>query len=115
MPRIVAPRHLSKRSKAIYRSVVADFDLANEPHALEVLRLALEALDRAEQARKQVAAEGMTYTNRFDEPRPHPAVAIERDSRIAVARLFRELSLDAGEASEYLDEPRVPRVGGGRS
>jgi P27 family predicted phage terminase small subunit len=111
MSRIVAPRHLSKRSKTIYRSVVADYDLANEVHALEVLRLALEALDRADEAREQVAAEGMTYTNRFDEPRPHPAVAIERDARIAVARLFRELSLDA---SDYL-EPRVPRVGGGRS
>lgn len=109
---VTAPKHLTTRSKRIYRSVVDDYDLAGEPHAREVLRLALEALDAADTARKIVEAEGMVYLNRFGEPRAHPAVAIERDGRLAVARLFRELSLDAGE---YVGESRVPRVGGGRS
>ena len=76
------------RSKRIYQSVVDDYDLAGEPHAREVLRLALEALDAADTARKIVEAEGMVYENRFGEPRAHPAVAIERDGRLAVARLF---------------------------
>jgi P27 family predicted phage terminase small subunit len=109
---VTAPKHLTARSKRIYRSVVDDYDLATEPHAREVLRLALEALDAADTARKIVEAEGMVYENRFGEPRAHPAVAIERDGRLAVARLFRELSLDAGE---YVGESRMPRVGGGRS
>jgi hypothetical protein len=91
--------------------VVDDFDLGLEPHAREVLRLALAALDRADEARQVVEAEGMTYANRFGEPRAHPAVAVERDCRGQVARLFRELSLDAGE----FGEPRLPRVGGATS
>ena len=109
MARIVAPKHLSARSRQIYRTVVDDYDLTGEPHALEVLRLALEALDRADEARQMVADEGITFRNRFGELRPHPAVAIERDARLAAWRGFRELSLDAGD---YVD-PRPPRVGSG--
>jgi phage terminase small subunit len=109
--RIVAPKHLSSRSKRIYKAVIDDYDLLNEPHALEVLRLALEALDRADEARAMVAQEGIVFRNRFGELRPHPAVAIERDARLAAWRGFRELSLDAGD----YDEARVPRVGGSRS
>ena len=108
--RIHAPRHLTGEIEAHLRRRSARLRLDQEPHALEVLRLALEALDRADEAREMVAAEGITFENRFGEIRQHPAVAIERDSRLAVARLFRELSLFSGD---YVD-PRVPRVGGGR-
>ena len=106
-----APRHLSAKSKRIFRSIVDDFELESESHALETLRLALEAMDRADEAREMIARDGLVVRNRHDELRPHPAVAIERDSRLAAWRGFRELSLDAGEYAE----PRVPRVGGGRS
>ena len=36
----------------------------------------------------------MTYEDRFGAPRARPEVAIERDSRLAIARLVRELGLD---------------------
>jgi phage terminase small subunit len=108
MGRIVAPKHLSSRSKAIYRTVMEDYRLDREPVATRVLCLALEASDRAEEARSVLAAEGVIYRNRFGEPRAHPMVAVERDARIAVARLFRELSLDEGGYAE----PRIPRTNG---
>lgn len=104
-----APRHLSSESKRLYRRLVADYDLAAEPHALRVLALACEALDRAEEARVRVDAEGMTVPDRFGQLKPHPAVAIERDSAIRAARLFRELSLDAEV------DTRLPRPTGARS
>jgi P27 family predicted phage terminase small subunit len=105
------PAHLSRLSKALWRRLVADYGLADEAHALEVLRLACEALDRADEARRILAVEGVTFLDRFGKPRPHPAAAIERDSAIRAARMFRELSLDADAPGEA----RVPRVGGGRS
>ena len=104
-----APAHLSKHSKAIFRSIVADYRLGDEPAALRVLTLALEASDRAEQARLALAEHGLTYTDRFGQPHSRPEIAIERDSRLATARLFRELSLD----SEF-EDARVPRVNGAR-
>lgn len=104
-----APKHLTAPSKRLYRQLVADYALDAEPHALRVLALACEALDRAEEARLTLASTGTTFEDRFGQPRSRPEVAVERDSAIRAARLFRELSLDAEV------EPRVPRVGGGLS
>jgi hypothetical protein len=78
-----------------------DYDL--EPHHVRLLTLAGEAWDRGVQAREILAEKGLTYDDRFKQPRARPEVAIERDSRIAFARLVRELALD-------IDEPETPRV-----
>ncbi len=86
-----APRHLSGRSQGLWRKALTDFSL--EATEMELLRLALEALDRAEQARLILAEDGLISTGRYGQKLAHPAVAIERDSRIAAARLFRQLAL----------------------
>src|SRR5215204_4405685 len=87
-----APSHLTASTKKWWKTVVTTFVL--EAHHLHLLKLACEALDRAEQARQALATLGTTYLDRFNAPHPRPEVAIERDSRIAYARLCRELDLD---------------------
>ena len=98
-----APSHLV-RSAELWRSVVADFVL--DTHQLELLLRLCEASDLADLARQQVAAEGLTTTDRYGQVKAHPAVNIERDARIAVARLVRELRLE-----DAPDEARPPRLG----
>jgi phage terminase small subunit len=100
------PDHLA-RSVDLWSSTVEDFDL--EPHQLELLRRACEASDTADAAGEVVRAEGVTVLDRFGAARAHPAVAVERDARTAVARLLRELRLDEEPA-----EARPPRRGGRR-
>jgi P27 family predicted phage terminase small subunit len=85
------PAHLSQAAKKWFRSVIESFNL--EDHDVNLLTLACEALDRCEQARVVLAKEGVTFIDRFGCPRAHPCVAIERDSRLAYARLLRELCL----------------------
>lgn len=90
--RAAAPAHLAPSTAAWWVQVHEDYVL--EPHHTRLLTLAGEAWDRTQTARTVLDREGLTYTDRFDAPRARPEVNIERDSRIAFARLVRELDLD---------------------
>lgn len=100
------PDHLSERAAGLWVDVVEGYDLA--PHQVELLQRACEASDRADEARDLLAADGLVVTDRYGQVKPHPAAAIERDSRIAEARLLRELALEPGSPEE---DPRPPRTG----
>jgi hypothetical protein len=86
--------------------VVADFEL--EAHHLRVLTLAAESWDRCQQAREAIDQNGITFEDKHGQPRARPEVAIERDSRIAFARLLRELCLDVDPPADV----RPPRLAG---
>ena len=55
--------------------------------------------------------DGLTVTTADGGMKAHPAVAIERDARLAFARLVRELDLDAGAPS---GGSRPPALGSNR-
>jgi phage terminase small subunit len=97
------PAHLRKPTARWWGSVMRDYEL--EGHHVHLLTLAAEALDRTEQAREALKRQGTVYEDRFGQPRARPEVAIERDSRMAFARIVRELDLDG----EPLSDPRPPR------
>ena len=107
-PRSVkAPTHLKPATRRWWRAVWESFEL--EDHHRKLLDLAATAWDRAESAREVLDREGVVYVDRFGVPRTRPEVAIERDSRLAFARLLRELRLDV-----HPDDERLPVLGGGR-
>ena len=87
-----APRHLSKPAAQLFLAVSRSF--AMEPHDLAVLAKALEAWDRAEQARVRIDADRLMVTSRPGEQKPHPLLGIERDSRAAFLAGMRRLNLD---------------------
>ena len=89
-------------------SVTKDFEL--ESHHFKLSIKACEAHDRGEQAREAIAKFGMTYEDRFGAPRARPECSIERDSRLAFARLVRELGLDAASTPDT----RPPTLRGNR-
>jgi phage terminase small subunit len=70
--------------------------------------MAAESWDRCTEAREILKREGLTFDDRFGQPKARPEVAIERDSRIAFARLLRELSLDVSSP----EENRPPAITG---
>ena len=102
---IKAPKHLRAATKRWWLSVATGYEL--EEHHLKLLTLAAEAWDRCVQTREALAEHGLTYKDRFGQPRARPEVAVERDARIAFARLLRELALDINEPS---DECRPPAI-----
>ena len=100
------PAHLAEETAAWWSDVVAEYEL--EPHHVRLLTLAAEAWDRGAGARELIEVDGAVVADRFGQLKTHPAVAIERDARIAFARLVRELCLDESAPGEV----RPPRAGG---
>lgn len=86
-----APTHLSERSRELWHQLTTDSRW--RPPRSKWSGLALEALDRCEEARSILARDGLTSRGRYGQVLAHPAVAIERDSRLAAARLFKQLAL----------------------
>jgi P27 family predicted phage terminase small subunit len=87
------PAHLSPSAAQWWTTTVEAYVL--QEHHLRLLQLCCEAWDRAQEARAQLEDEGLTVPGREGGLRPHPCIAIEHSARIAVARMLRELDLDA--------------------
>ena len=97
-PNVMPPPHLAPATRRWWVQVRAGWDL--EEHHLKLLTLAGEAWDRAGQAREALQKHGLIFVDRFGQPRSRPEVAIERDARLAYARMLRELDLDAAPPQE---------------
>jgi phage terminase small subunit len=93
------PAHLSPAARALWSRLHRAFTL-DDPGSLEMLLIACEAHDRAERARKLIDAEGEVLRDRFQQPKPHPACAIERDARAMKLQALRALRLDPSEGDE---------------
>jgi len=87
------PKHLSKEAKQIWRGLIAEYQL-DDTAGLRILQAALEARDRAAAARSQIDKEGMTILDKFEQVKPHPLLACERDSRAAFLSGLKALNLD---------------------
>ena len=85
------PEHLSKQTQEFWVWALYEYQLNRDE--LHLLLMACEAMDRCIQARKRLAKQGLTYDDRFGQPKSRPEVAIERDSRLAFARLVKQLGL----------------------
>ena len=95
---VKAPSHLSPDSKAFFDYVIYEYTDGFDKHHVKLLVLACEALDRGVQARKLIEKDGLTFVDRHGSIKPHAAVAIEKDSRIAFARMIREIGLDIADS-----------------
>jgi hypothetical protein len=82
---------LSGRAARVWREVQAGWAL--DPASLELLRCAVEALQRADECARQVNAEGSTFRDRWGQVRPHPAALLERDHRGQAARHLQALGV----------------------
>jgi P27 family predicted phage terminase small subunit len=100
------PPHLSDESARWWRAVTADFFL--EAHHEKLLRLACEAWDRAQEARRILNDEGLVVRNDRGNPISHPAVRIEEHARAAFMKAVKALELDT------VPESRVPHAARGR-
>src|SRR3954471_17809791 len=84
---------LSPEAKRLRAKLTRAYAIEDEAGEL-VLNTALEAFDRMRAAQKVIATEGMTFTDRYKQPRAHPLLVTERDSRAAFMAGIKALGLD---------------------
>jgi phage terminase small subunit len=101
------PSGLRPATRRWAQLVLDEFEL--ESHHFRLLVMACQCWDRREEARAALAEHGMTYVDRYGQPRARPEIQIERDATITFARLIRELRLGV----EPDDATRLPGLPGG--
>ena len=61
---------------------------------LAVLSEAMRSWERAEEARRHLDRQGCVVKDRWNQVKPHPAAAIERDSRSAFLQAIKQLGVE---------------------
>jgi phage terminase small subunit len=84
------PRGLREPGRRFWAAVLADYDVNGAE--LELLRLACESLDIAEDARETLEREGILVEGRFGR-RMNPAASVLNLAVLRFARLTRQLHL----------------------
>jgi phage terminase small subunit len=97
------PKHLKKETQGWIKAILADYEM--ESHHVKLLFQAAECWERIGQARETIKKDGAYFTDRWGQPRKHPALDDERNNRVVFARLLRELNL-----SDEAPESRPPSL-----
>jgi P27 family predicted phage terminase small subunit len=103
-----APSHLRASTRRWWLDVVTTWEL--QAHHVRLLTLAAESWDRGQDAREQIKRDGLTVPTKAGGPRLHPCVRVETDSRLAFARLLRELDLDVAPPAEVRRPPSLRSI-----
>jgi P27 family predicted phage terminase small subunit len=88
-----APAHLSKEAKIMWNDLIDEYGI-DDCAGLRILRVTLEAFDRAQESREAIDKDGMTFIDKAGQIKPHPLLPIERDSRAAFLAGLKALHLD---------------------
>ncbi len=87
-------------SRKLWRAIVFEFE-GFEPHHFSLLQLVCETWDKILEAREVLKKDGVFFTDRYGQPREHPAADAERKNKQIFMRLVRELGLDLTPPGEH--------------
>ena len=93
-----ADRTWCSAARDLWRTTHTEFVLQH--HHETLLRQACEMLNRADQARKQLAEHGLSVIDRTGAVAPSKFLDVERASLNSCRLLLRELNLDVGNKDE---------------
>lgn len=89
------PSGLSERAKGIWTRIVGNWDSeCTGEHHFCLLEEALRSLDRADRARRYLNRHGVTFLDRFDQPKERAEVSVEHRHRNLFRLFIRDLELD---------------------
>jgi phage terminase small subunit len=102
------PSHLSPDAKDWFFLIQQEYGI-EDSGGVSILTAAAEAWDRCTSAREAIEADGgPIIKDRFSQLKPHPACAIERDSRAQFLAAIKSLNLDLEPVRQQPGRPTVP-------
>lgn len=97
------PTDLKRSGRALWRAVVADFDL--DEHEQQLLHETCRTRDLCDRLQTVLDSDGVMSTS-SQGIRVHPAAVELRQQRIALARLLAALNVPSGEETPSVRAPR---------
>jgi P27 family predicted phage terminase small subunit len=94
------PAHLSDKSKQLWNSILAQKHFTD--NNLAMFQAALEAHDRAAEARKEIKDRGMLLTSANGSIHANPCLKVEQDSLTLFVKIFEKLYLHVNIDDELL-------------
>ena len=87
------PRHLSKKSKKLWREIFEGWiiDSSHEP----LLEICCQSYDRIQEARREIEEHGVVLLSPTGNQKANPALRIEHDATNRFLQAWRQLGLDA--------------------
>ena len=101
---IRAPSNISKEAQRWWRRLHDEYGIVDGAGLLILLTLA-EAFDRMRKAQKIIIDEGEIVKDRFDQIKPHPMIAVERDCRSAILAGLKALNIDLEPLNTGIGRP----------
>lgn len=98
---------LSAEAENWRQRIIAEYEITDDAGLL-LLQTALEAFDRLRNCQRDIGEAGETITDRFGQPKPHPLLAAERDSRAALMAGLKALNLDIEPLRDGPGRPGKP-------
>lgn len=87
------PDHLSPEAAEWWKNLQGEYGIDDRAGCL-LLQTALEAFDRMRECQATIKQDGATVLDRFEQAKPHPLLATERDARAQMLAALKALNLD---------------------
>jgi len=90
-PAVKPPRKLGRPGANLWRTILSEYQI-DDSAGLEMLALACEQLDRAQECKEQIDRDGLLIRTRHG-PKDHPLLRTELSARSFVTRTLMRLGL----------------------
>ena len=104
MKKSTAPKHLSTEARSWWDRLLTEYGITDDAGLL-LLQTALESFDRMRGCQEAVTRDGAMIKDRFDQLKPHPLLATERDARAQMLSSLKALNLDLEPLRDGVGRP----------
>ncbi|MRR57920.1 MAG: hypothetical protein EG824_06895 [Deltaproteobacteria bacterium] len=87
------PETLSEESRRMWEKLASEYNITDSG-GLYYLRIFCEARDRVAECQEVIRREGMQVLDRFQRPKAHPLLSVERDARSQQMLALKGLALE---------------------